>query len=250
MGLIPSSLTVAGSDPSGGAGLQADLKTFHQFGVYGQAAVTLVTVQNTEGVTAVHALDPELVIQQIRAVMSDIRPGALKTGALGSNSLIEALAVEAPAWQIPYVLDPVLFSKNGARLTDADPRPLFPYATLITPNLPEAESLTGRADPHDAALSLEQRGARSVLVKGGHATGDTAIDLLLHNGDFHEFPAPRIATAHTHGTGCTYSAAITALLATGMELIPSIVRAKAFITEAIRTNPGLGKGHGPVNHWA
>ncbi len=183
--MIPSALTVAGSDPSGGAGLQADLKTFHQFGVYGQAAVTLITVQNTEGVKAVHRLDPELVVEQIRAVMSDIRPGALKTGALGSNALIEALAAEASSWLIPYVLDPVLFSKNGTRLTDANPRPLFLHATLLTPNLPEAESLTGYTDARDAALSLEQQGARSVLIKGGHAVGNMSVDLLLHNHDCH-----------------------------------------------------------------
>ena len=248
--MIPSALTIAGSDPSGGAGLQADLKTFHQFGVYGQAVVTLITVQNTKGVTAVHPLDPALVLAQLHAVLSDIRPGAIKTGALGSNALVEALAADAPGWNLPYVLDPVLFSKNGTRLTDANPAPLLRYATLVTPNLPEAEALTGFADPYDAARSLEQQGARSVLIKGGHSTGDRSFDLLLHNSQFQEFAAARIPTRHTHGTGCTFSAAITALLATGLGLVPAVERAKAYITEAIRTNPGLGEGQGPVNHWA
>ncbi len=248
--MIPSALTIAGSDPSGGAGLQADLKTFHQFGVYGQAVVTLVTVQNTRGVLAVHSLDPALVLAQLHAVLSDIRPGALKTGALGSDALVAALAADAPTWQIPFVLDPVLFSKNGTRLTDANPSPLFRYATLLTPNLPEARALTGFDDPRDAARSLHQQGARSVLIKGGHGDSDRVMDLLFHEGQFHEFAAPRISTRHTHGTGCTFSAAIAALLATGLPLLSAIERAKAYITEAIRTNPGLGQGQGPVNHWA
>ena len=248
--MVPSALTVAGSDPSGGAGLQADLKTFHQFGVYGQAVVTLITVQNTTGVSAVHQLDPALVLAQLHAVLSDIRPQALKTGALGSNALVEALAADAPHWQMPFVLDPVLFSKNGTRLTDANPAPLFPFATLLTPNLPEAEALTGYQDPHDAARALEQQGAHAVLIKGGHAEGDRSVDLLFHKGQFQSFASPRIDTRHTHGTGCTFSAALTALLAVGLDLTKAVERAKAYITEAIRTNPGLGAGHGPVNHWA
>jgi len=253
--LIPIALTVAGSDPSGGAGLQADLKTFHQFGVYGQAVVTLLTVQNTLGVTAVHVLDPALVLAQLNAVLSDIRPGAMKTGALGSADLIQSLTTVAPNWNIPLVLDPVLFSKNGTRLTSADPRPLFRYAALITPNLAEASALSSRPvttipEMRDAARALAQQGAQSVLVKGGHLEGDTSVDILLHRGNFTDFPAPRIATQHTHGTGCTYSAAITALLACGLDLPTAVNRAKAYITEAIRTAPGLGQGQGPVNHWA
>ena len=248
--MIPSALTIAGSDPSGGAGLQADLKTFHQFGVYGQSVVTLITVQNTQGVTAVHPLPIELVLAQLEAVFSDIRPNALKTGALGGNELVQALAALAPKWQIPFVLDPVLFSKNGTRLSDADPSPLFPFATLITPNLPESLALTGVHNPHDAARALQKQGAHAVLIKGGHSEGSQSIDLLFHEGEFQEFPAPRFATPHTHGTGCTFSAAITALLATRLPLSAAIARAKAYITEAIRTNPGLGGGHGPVNHWA
>lgn len=253
--MIPIALTIAGSDPSGGAGLQADLKTFHQFGVYGEAVVSLITVQNTLGVTAVRLLEPELVVAQLEAVLADIRPLAMKTGALGSQDLVNALAAHAPTWKIPLVIDPVLFSKNGTRLSSADPRPLFPFAALVTPNLAEAAALTGMqvtTVPHmkDAALKLAQQGAASVLVKGGHLDGDTSVDVLWHLGSFRELPAARVETRHTHGTGCTYSAAITALLACGMELPAAVERAKVYITNAIRTNPGLGAGHGPVNHWA
>lgn len=253
--MIPIALTIAGSDPSGGAGLQADLKTFHQFGVYGQAIVTVITVQNTLGVQQVQLLDDALVIAQLEAVLSDIRPHAIKTGALGSNTLIQALARNAPTWNIPLVIDPVLFSKNGTRLSSANPQPLFPFAALLTPNLAEAAELTGRPvrtlpEMRDAARALADQGARSVLIKGGHLEGSLSIDLLFHQGAFTQFPADRIETPHTHGTGCTYSAAITALLACGLDLVTSTARAKTFITEAIRSNPGLGAGHGPVNHWA
>lgn len=253
--MIPIALTIAGSDPSGGAGLQADLKTFHQFGVYGQAAVTLITVQNTLGVTQVQLLDEALVLAQVEAVLSDIGPHAIKTGALGSESLIEALACRARTWNIPLVIDPVLFSKNGTRLSAASPQPLFPFAALVTPNLPEAAELTGRPvrtipEMRIAARALADLGARSVLVKGGHLEDAISVDVLFHEGEFTEFPAARIHTQHTHGTGCTYSAAITALLACGLDLLSATARAKAYITEAIRSNPGLGAGHGPVNHWA
>ena len=219
------------------------------------SVVTLITVQNTLGVTQVYPLAPELVLAQLQAVLADLKPAALKTGALGDDGLIEALAADAPRWQVPLILDPVLFSKNGTRLTHANPRPLFPFATLITPNLSEASALTGcavntLADMQDAAQALGQQGARSVLVKGGHLPGDESVDLLWHEGRFTNFPAPRVATPHTHGTGCTFSAAITALLACGLPLMSAVDRAKAYITQAIRTNPGIGQGHGPVNHWA
>lgn len=253
--MLPIALTIAGSDPSGGAGLQADLKTFHQFGVYGQAVVTLITVQNTLGVTKVELLDPALVVEQIAAVLSDIRPHAIKTGALGSSELVQALARNAPLWKVPLVIDPVLFSKNGTRLSSADPRPLFPFAALLTPNLAEAAALTESPvttieQMRAAAKALASQGAKSVLVKGGHLEGDLSVDVLWHEGVFTEYPAPRIPTPHTHGTGCTFSAAITALLACGMNLPAAVERAKAYITHAIETNPGLGSGHGPVNHWA
>lgn len=252
-------LTIAGSDPSGGAGIQADLKTFHQFGVYGEAAVTLVTVQNTVGVRRVDCLAPDLVVEQIRAVLDDLPPAAAKTGALGNRVIVGAVAALAAEFTFPLVVDPVMISKHGAPLIADDAREalareLIPRARLITPNLPEAEALTGLSirDPADmrrAALRLREIGAAAVLIKGGHLTVG-AIDVLLDGDAWHEYPAERIETRHTHGTGCTYSAAITAGLALGLPMPEAVRRAKAFITEAIRTNPGLGAGSGPVNHHA
>ena len=257
--MIPIALTIAGSDPSGGAGLQADLKTFHQFGVYGEAVVTLITVQNTLEVSRVECLPPDLVVEQIRAVLEDVRPQAAKTGALGHRAIVEAVAEAAAEFDFPLVVDPVLISKHGAPLLAEDARAalierLIPRAALLTPNLHEAAALAGFpvGDPDQmrrAAEAIARLGARAVLVKGGHLeTG--ATDVLLADGRFYEFPAPRIATRHTHGSGCTYSAAIAACLARGLELPDAVRAAKAFITEAIRTNPGLGGGAGPVNHHA
>jgi hydroxymethylpyrimidine/phosphomethylpyrimidine kinase len=256
---LPCALTIAGSDPSGGAGLQADLKTFHQFGVYGEAVVTLITVQNTERVSRVECLSPDLVKQQIEAVVADIPPRAAKTGALGNAGIVEAVAALATKFDFPLVVDPVMFSKHGAQLIDEDARRamaerLLPRATLITPNLEEARVLTG-CDVADvegmrrAAEALTNMGAQSVLVKGGHLAGK-ATDVLLHAGQWFEYSATRVDTHHTHGTGCTYSAAITAELARGKEIPAAVESAKRFITEAIRTNPGLGAGNGPVNHFA
>ncbi len=259
MAARPAALTIAGSDPSGGAGLQADLKTFHQFGVYGEAAVTLVTVQNTAGVTAVELLRPELVAAQIEAVVSDIPPQAAKTGALGNAALIEAIAHAAASFPFPLVVDPVMISKHGAPLLDDAAahvlkQALLPLAALLTPNLSEASALTGRQVStveamRDAARALAGAGAKNVLVKGGHLSGP-AVDVLFTDGRFLELPAPRIQTPHTHGTGCTYSAAITALLALGVPLVPAVEQAKRWITRAIETNPGFGHGAGPLNHFA
>jgi hydroxymethylpyrimidine/phosphomethylpyrimidine kinase len=257
--MTPIALTIAGSDPSGGAGLQADLKTFHQFGVYGEAVVTLITVQNTLRVSRVECLPADLVVEQIRAVLEDVPPQAAKTGALGNRAIVEAVAEAAAEFDFPLVVDPVLISKHGAPLLAEDARAalierLIPRAALLTPNLHEAAALAGFPvrDPDQmrrAAEAIAKLGARAVLVKGGHLeTG--ATDVLLADGRFYEFPAPRIATRHTHGTGCTYSAAIAACLARGLGLPDAVRAAKAFITEAIRTNPGLGGGAGPVNHHA
>jgi hydroxymethylpyrimidine/phosphomethylpyrimidine kinase len=256
----PVALTIAGSDPSGGAGLQADLKTFHQFGVYGQAVVTLVTVQNSVRVSRVEVLSPQLVLEQIAAAVEDIPPGAAKTGALGSAEMVEAVARAAAGFRFPLVVDPVMVSKHGLPLlpeagAHAIRTCLLPRAALITPNVPEAEALTGIAiatleDMRQAARRLCEMGARAALVKGGHTAGQNSIDVLFDGSAFHEFPAPRIATRHTHGTGCTFSAAITACLAGGQNLTRAVERAKRFIQEAIRTNPGLGSGSGPVNHFA
>jgi hydroxymethylpyrimidine/phosphomethylpyrimidine kinase len=199
-------------------------------------------------------LPPELVAEQIEAVLEDIPPAAAKTGALGSAPMVEMVAREAARWSFPLVVDPVMCSKHGAPLLGGEAAAairtaLLPRATLVTPNIPEASALTGTSDMREAALRLSGMGARAVLIKGGHKEGP-ATDLLFDGSDFHEFPAVRIPTRHTHGTGCTYSAAITAGLARGVGLYDAIVRAKQFIGEAIRTNPGLGKGCGPVNHHA
>jgi hydroxymethylpyrimidine/phosphomethylpyrimidine kinase len=252
-------LTIAGSDASGGAGVQADLKTFHQFGVYGEAVITLITVQNTCGVQRVECLDPELVADQIRAAIGDIPPGAAKTGALGNRGIIQAVAALARDFPFPLVVDPIIVSKHGAPLLEADAVEslktfLLPHVFLLTPNLEEASLLTG-AEVHDlsgtrrAAQKLIRLGPQAVLVKGGHLAGD-ATDVLYYRGEWTEFTSPRIETRHTHGTGCTFSAAITASLASGYDLPDSVRRAKRYITEAIRNNPGLGSGSGPLDHHA
>jgi len=256
----PVALTIAGSDPSGGAGIQADLKTFHQFGVYGEAVITLITVQDTRSVDRVECLAPDLVADQIRAVIGDIPPAAAKTGALGNRAIIEAVAGLAAGFVFPLVVDPVMVSKHGAALLEADAvdalkTRLFPYTFLLTPNLEEAALLTGEEvrtiiDMRKAAQKLAALGPRAVLVKGGHLGGGDAVDVLFYQGEYREFTSPRIETRHTHGTGCTFSAAITAALAAGCDVEKAITDAKRYITEAIRGNPGLGAGQGPVNHHA
>jgi hydroxymethylpyrimidine/phosphomethylpyrimidine kinase len=251
-------LTIAGSDPSGGAGLQADLKTFHQHGVYGMAAVTLLTVQNTQSVTRVQVLDPLLVRQQIEAVLADLPPGAVKTGALGDTAIIEVIA--SLRFGAPLVVDPVMVSKHGHALLADEAQvalrtKLLPVTTLLTPNTLEAAALLGRpvntlADAEAAAAALAKLGPKAVLVKGGHLTGPEAIDVLFLDGRLVHVSAPRIDTKHTHGTGCTYSAAITAGLAKGQTLEDAVRAAKAWLTRALASAPGLGHGIGPVNHFA
>jgi len=257
--LRPVALTIAGSDPSGGAGIQADLKTFHQHGVYGEAVITLLTVQNTRGVTRVDVLKPKLIIDQIRAVIGDIPPQAAKLGALGNSRVVEAVAEIAEEFAFPLIVDPVMISKHGTPLMTAEAREavrkhLLARAFLLTPNLHEAAALTGRAvdtvaEMRLAAEQLCEMGCKNVLVKGGHLAGK-ATDVLLSEGVFHEFSSERIETLHTHGTGCTYSAAITADLAKGSRLVDAVAGAKRYITRAIQTNPGFGAGWGPVNHFA
>jgi hydroxymethylpyrimidine/phosphomethylpyrimidine kinase len=256
----PIALTIAGSDPSGGAGLQADLKTFHQFGVYGEAVVTLVTVQNTVRVSRVELMPVDLVLQQIAAVLEDVPPGAAKTGALGSAEIVAAVAQAAADFHFPLVVDPVMVSKHGQPLlpetaVQAIRGQLLPLASLVTPNIPEAEALSGIAirnteGAKEAARRILGMGARAVLIKGGHSGAEESTDMLFDGAAWHNFPASRIATPHTHGTGCTFSAAITAGLARGQSLAEAVERAKRFIQEAIVTNPGLGRGSGPVNHFA
>lgn len=256
---LPVALTIAGSDPSGGAGLQADLKTFHQHRVYGMAVVTLLTVQSTRAVRQVQLVAPALVDAQLAEVLADVPPAALKTGALGDAGVIEAVAARLAGVAAPLVVDPVMVSKHGHALLapaaqDALVRLLFPRAALVTPNAHEAAALLGApvetlAQARDAARRLADLGPQAVLVKGGHLAGD-AVDVLYAAGQLSEFSAPRQATAHTHGTGCTLSAAITAWLARGEPLPRAVERAKAWLDAALRTPPAVGHGVGPVDHLA
>ena len=257
--MIPVALTIAGSDPSGGAGIQADLKTFHQFHVYGQAAITLLTVQNTLGVSQVELVRPELIHDQIAAILSDIPPQAAKTGALGGVTQVETVAALASHFTFPLVVDPVMVSKHGAPLLAREAESaikarLLPQCALVTPNIAEAERLSGLKistinDMSEAARRIGGLGARAVLVKGGHLNGDP-LDVLLYEENVELLPGRRIETRHIHGTGCTYSAAIAALLARGLALPAAVARAKKFMQRAIQTAPGLGHGTGPVNHFA
>lgn len=254
----PVALTIAGSDPSGGAGLQADLKTFQQLGVYGMSVVTLITVQNTQTVSAVDFLPPDLVLAQLDTCIIDIPPQAGKTGALGNAELIEAIASRAPEFEFPLVVDPVMISKHHVPLMQNEAiqvliDQLLPHCYLITPNLPEAEKLVQRKIANleqmkSAAKQIADLGPRHVFLKGGHLA-DQATDLLYSEGQIHEFRAARIETRHTHGTGCTTSAAITAWLAKGVGVLQAVEKAKRFITSAISSSPGLGKGYGPVNFF-
>lgn len=260
--MTPVALTIAGSDPSGGAGLQADLKTFHQLGVYGMSAVTLLTVQNTVTVESVDPLDPDYVRRQIEAVTSDIPPDAAKTGALGNVAIIEIVAHWAAKGVCPLVVDPVTVSKHGKRLLAADGRQalvekLLPHAALVTPNVPEAEDLAGLEIRSleamaDAAHRILALGPKAVLVKGGHLEDGSSesVDLLLTADGEHRFASQRYKTTSTHGAGCTYSAAIAAGLAKSLSLEDAVAAAKRFVSEAIATAPGLGAGAGPLNHHA
>ncbi len=255
----PVALTIAGSDPSGGAGLQADLKTFHQHGVYGTTAVTLVTVQNTISVSRVEVLAADLVGQQIAAVISDIPPDAGKTGALGSIEVVRAVSAMAADFKFPLVVDPVMISKHGTRLISPEAEgalksELLPQAFLVTPNIPEAELLSGleirdEKDMLRAARRLCASGSLAVLIKGGHLDGP-AVDLLFDCEEVTRFEGARVSSRHTHGTGCTLSAAITANLALGLGLKEAVGRAKRFVQAGIETAPALGQGYGPLNFWA
>ena len=257
---IPVALTIAGSDSGGGAGIQADLKTFHAFGVFGTSAITAVTAQNTLGVRAVHVVPADVVRQQIDAVVSDFDVAAVKTSMLATREIVEAVAQAIRAARIDhYVLDPVMVATSGDRLLDDDAvhaitRQLLPLAALVTPNLDEARVLTGMSvddveQMKDAARRLHDAGARAVLLKGGHLRNARVVDVLYHGGEFKLFDRPRIDTNHTHGTGCTLSAAIAAGLATGRSLTDAVSDGIAFVHDAIRSAPGLGRGHGPLNHF-
>lgn len=252
-------LTIAGSDPSGGAGIQADLKTFHQHRTYGLSVLTLLTVQNTRSVDRVELLSPDLVSAQLDAVLSDIPPAAAKTGALGTAAIVEVVSRHAASFNFPLVVDPVCVSKHGARLLDPEAitalrKHLLPRAYLVTPNLPEAALLAelevvDRDSMIEAARRIAATGATNVLIKGGHLRGEP-VDILYAEGTVEEFHAQRVESRNTHGSGCVLSAAITARLARGEWLHSAIRGAKAFITAAIRTAPQLGSGCGPLDLFA
>ena len=253
-------LIIAGSDSGGGAGIQADIKTVTALGAYAATAVTAITVQNTLGVTGIHTIPAATVSAQIRAVLSDIGADAIKTGMLASGELIDTvfslLKREAP--NIPLIVDPVMVAKGGASLIDKDSihamkARLLTRATLITPNLPEAEALTGRKIATIEAMRAAMKplldlGAKAVLLKGGHLPGDMVVDIYAGPDGTQEWSDTRIDTRHTHGTGCTLASAIATGFAQGLNAVDSIARARAYVRRAMETAPGLGAGHGPLNH--
>jgi hydroxymethylpyrimidine/phosphomethylpyrimidine kinase len=253
-------VTSAGSDSGAGAGIQADLKTFAAHGVYGTCAITAVTAQNTLGVACWQALEADLVIAQIEAVVSDIGADAVKIGMLATAAIAEAVAASIRALDLPQVVvDPVMVAKGGDRLLSEEAvatirSELFPLAHVVTPNLPEAEALTGMriqsvADMLEAARRILRLGPRVVLVKGGHAGGTESTDVCATAAEWFEIRGPRIDTPHTHGTGCTLSSAIAANLALGLPEREAIELAREYLEGAIRHAPGLGAGHGPLNHF-
>lgn len=253
-------LTVAGSDSGAGAGIQADLKTFAAHHVYGLTAVTAITAQNTMGVTQAYALPADLVTAQIEAVISDLGADAAKTGMLPNAAVVEAVAAAVEALEIPLlVVDPVMVAKSGQRLVDDEAvnamrTELLKHAFVVTPNIPEAEVLaemrirTDR-DRHAAAERIRALGPTAVIIKGGHLPTADIRDLLLDGSGMEELVGERVAGAHTHGTGCTYSAAIAAHLASGRSLRDAVPLAQHYVAGAIRHAPGLGRGHGPLQHF-
>jgi hydroxymethylpyrimidine/phosphomethylpyrimidine kinase len=253
-------LIIAGSDSGGGAGIQADVKTVTCLGGYAATAVTALTAQNTRGVFAVHEVPADFVRQQIELVLEDIGADCIKTGMLATARIVEAVAevLERMAPEVPLVVDPVMVAKGGAPLLadDAAQRMverLLPRATLLTPNIPEAEALLGRTIPDRdaatvAAADLLKLGPRAVLLKGGHLDGDLVVDVLADTDGVRVSESQRIATTSNHGTGCTLASAIATCLARGLNLDDAVARARAYLRRAIRTAPGLGTGHGPLNH--
>ncbi|MGE7919648.1 bifunctional hydroxymethylpyrimidine kinase/phosphomethylpyrimidine kinase [Viridibacillus sp. NPDC093762] len=256
-------MTIAGSDSGGGAGIQADLKTFQELGTFGTSAITAVTSQNTLGVHDVYAVEVNNVVSQIKAVLDDFQVGAIKTGMLFSAEIIHGVAETLKSYDLPMlVIDPVMIAKGGASLllneaVHSMKTELLPLATIITPNIPEAEVLTGLtihsdSDVENAANRLITMGAQAVVLKGGHRdTKDYAEDLFLSaKGERFIMRSERISTKDTHGTGCTFSAAIAARLAQGFTASDAVIDAKHFIQAAIKNGLQLGAGHGPTNHWA
>jgi hydroxymethylpyrimidine/phosphomethylpyrimidine kinase len=256
---FPTALTIAGSDSGGGAGIQADLKTFQAFEVFGTSAITAITAQNTRGVTGIHLIPLAQVRAQIDAVASDLRPDAMKTGMLATAELVSTVADAIRVHGLHrYVMDPVMVATSGDPLLESDAveaviRNLLPLATLVTPNLYEAAILADMPvattdDMRAAGRRILDLGAEAVLLKGGHLEGDV-VDILLGAGEERTWTRPRIDTRHTHGTGCTLSAAITAALAKGEDLPVAVDRGIRFIDRAIAEAPGLGSGRGPVSHF-
>jgi len=259
----PVALTIAGSDSSGGAGIQADLKTFAALGVYGASAITALTAQNTRGVSAIHPVPPEFVTAQLEAVFGDLAVGAVKTGMLGGRATIEAIVAAVRRWSPPHVvIDPVMIATSGERLLPADAvdalrTRLIPLATVITPNLPEAAVLLSEpVAASDAAIESQGRrllalGCNYVLIKGGHGHGNESIDYLIAPTWTLPLAAPRLATHNTHGTGCSLSSAIAAGLAKGEDMETAVRNAKSFISDAIAAADrfAVGRGRGPVHHF-
>jgi hydroxymethylpyrimidine/phosphomethylpyrimidine kinase len=257
---MPIALTIAGSDSSGGAGIQADLRTFTAFGVYGASVITALTAQNTQGVRGVETVKADFVLAQLDAVLDDLDVAACKTGMLATAEIVNTVAKRLAAARLPLVVDPVMVATSGDALISADAvdavrRRLLPLATLLTPNLPEAAKLlgTGVAQTEDEAVAqakgLQGLGCRAVLIKGGHGSGDAAVDILYDGARVEALTRPRIDTRHTHGTGCTLSAAIAALLAQGVALHEAVGRAKSFVWQGLEAGRtlGVGRGAGPVD---
>ena len=256
---VPIALTIAGSDSGGGAGIQADLKTFSALGVYGMSVITAITAQNTVAVTAVYEVPTEMVSAQIEAVLTDIGADVVKTGMLSSSAIIETVSTEMRRHGVErLVVDPVMVSKGGSRLLREDAvealrEKLLPLAMVVTPNIPEAQVLTGMSiasldDAREAARRILDMGVKSVVVKGGHLEGP-AVDLFYDGREFEEIAAPRIETRNTHGTGCTFASAVAAGLAKGLEVRKAVEQAKEYVTGAIRHSFPMGSGHGPLNHF-
>ena len=253
-------LTIAGSDSGGGAGIQADLKTFAAHGVYGTSAITAVTAQNTLGVMAIHTVPADIVVAQIEAIASDIGTAAVKTGMLATAAIVEAVAAAIEELDLPrVVVDPVMVAKGGSRLLDDDAietirAELLPRAMVITPNAEEAAALLNDEvrtldEARAAAKRLKDLGPGAVIVKGGHLEGAIAVDVLFDGVRLVELRGPRIDTTSTHGTGCTFASAIAANLALGHDLKTAAEHAKSYVTEAIRHAPTIGQGHGPLRHF-
>ena len=256
----PRALTIAGSDSGGGAGIQADLKTFAAWGVYGTSAITALTAQNTVAVTAVHLVPPAIITAQIEAVISDIGCDAVKTGMLGTPELVDTVAAVLRRHHLPQiVVDPVMVAKSGDRLLNDDAvraviTQLLPLARVVTPNIPEAEVLTGLTirttdDMHEAARRLAGLGAAAAVVKGGHLDGDTVVDVVFEGGQLHELVGPRVRSRHTHGTGCTMAASVAAQLARGVPLVEAVTAAKRYIAGAMHSGVDVGRGHQPLDHF-